>query len=79
MKDAINKPEHYLAGDIECINVMLATQGVKSVKGFCINCVIKYVFRHKQKNGLEDIKKAYWYLGKYIELSEKKCTTKYKI
>jgi hypothetical protein len=29
--------------------------------------VIKYVVRHKEKNGLEDLKKAQWYLNRLIE------------
>ena len=28
--------------------------------------IIKYVVRHKFKNGLEDLKKARWYLDKLI-------------
>ena len=36
--------------------------------------IIKYVCRHKEKNGLEDLKKAKWYLEKLIE-----CTKKWKI
>ena len=33
-------------------------------------CITKYVFRHKQKKGLEDLKKARHHLDKYIELLE---------
>ena len=33
-------------------------------------CITKYVFRHKHKNGLEDLKKARHHLDKYIELLE---------
>jgi hypothetical protein len=29
--------------------------------------IVKYVVRHKQKNGIEDLKKAKWYLEKLIE------------
>ena len=31
---------------------------------------LKYIYRHRNKNGVEDIKKADWYLKKYIELAE---------
>lgn len=31
---------------------------------------MKYIYRHKRKNGMEDIKKAIWYLNKYVELEE---------
>ena len=30
--------------------------------GFTEGCVVKYISRHKKKNGVEDIKKAIWYL-----------------
>tara|TARA_R100001480_G_scaffold42524_1_gene55276 strand:+ start:751 stop:957 length:207 start_codon:yes stop_codon:yes gene_type:complete len=33
--------------------------------------IVKYVVRHKQKNGLEDLKKAKWYLEKLIECTKK--------
>jgi hypothetical protein len=31
--------------------------------------VIKYVTRYKMKNGLEDLKKAQWYLNRLIEIT----------
>jgi len=33
---------------------------------------MKYLYRHNAKNGDEDIKKAAWYLNKYLEIAEKK-------
>ena len=33
--------------------------------------IVKYVVRHKQKNGLEDLEKAKWYLDKLIEITKK--------
>jgi len=33
--------------------------------------VIKYVMRWKDKNGIQDLKKAQHFLAKYIELAEK--------
>ena len=34
--------------------------------------VVKYVTRYKMKNGLEDLKKAQWYLNRIIENYNKK-------
>ena len=68
--DSINHPGHYESGKFECIDVMLETQGPEAVKNFCICNAFKYLYRHKRKNGIEDIKKADWYLKKYIELEE---------
>lgn len=71
MSDMVNHPPHYETGDIECIDVLVATQGVYSVQDFCVCNAMKYLYRHKRKNGVEDVEKAVWYLNKYLELEEK--------
>lgn len=70
MTDNVNHPAHYETGKFECIEVMLETQGVEAVLNFCQCNAFKYLYRAKRKNGLEDMKKAVWYLNKYIELKE---------
>jgi len=70
--DIVNHPGHYETGKFECIEVMQEALGVDAVKDFCICNAFKYIYRHKRKNGLEDIKKAKWYIDKFIELSEEK-------
>jgi hypothetical protein len=70
MADMVNHPEHYELGKFECIDVMAETQGTDSVLGFCICNAFKYLYRHNRKNGIEDIKKAKWYIDKYIEIKE---------
>ena len=35
--------------------------------GFCLGNVIKYVLRAKSKNGVEDLRKAAWYLQREID------------
>ena len=74
MKDNVNHPSHYETGKFECIEVMLETQGKEAVKNFCICNAFKYIYRHNNKNGVEDIKKAKWYLDKYIEIDESERT-----
>lgn len=69
--DNVNHPSHYETGNFECIDVMIETQGKEAVMDFCVCNAFKYIYRHNNKNGIEDIKKAKWYLDKYIELSEK--------
>ena len=71
MKDMVNHPSHYETGKFECIDVMLETQGEEAVKNFCLCNALKYIYRHQRKNGVEDIKKAKWYIDKFLELSEK--------
>jgi len=60
MKDAIN-PSHYQQGNIEVIDFIL-DQNLTYIEGN----IIKYVSRYKYKNGLEDLKKAQWYLNKLM-------------
>ena len=40
-------------------------------QGYCKGNVIKYVWRFREKNGLEDLKKAQVYRGWMIEAKEK--------
>ena len=68
MLDNVNHPAHYESGQFECIDVMLETQGAEAVKDFCICNAFKYLYRHRRKNGAEDIAKAKWYLDKYLEI-----------
>lgn len=65
--DPVNRPEHYTSGGIECIDAMTAAFGDETVKDFCLCNAFKYLWRHRQKNGVEDLKKARWYLNRLIE------------
>ena len=69
-KDPVNNPEHYTYGGVECIDAMIETQGPDAVFYFCTCNAFKYLWRHRHKNGLEDVEKAEWYLKKAIELAE---------
>lgn len=71
LADNINHPSHYKTCKFECIDIMLETQGIEAVKNFCICNAFKYLYRHKNKNGVEDIKKAIWYLNTYISMEDK--------
>jgi len=62
-QDNINQPPHYTQGNIECIDV------IEDWKlSYAEGNVLKYLCRYKHKNGLEDLKKAKWYLDKLISL-----------
>ena len=67
--EEINHPARYKAGKFECIDIMIDVFGANAVKNFCILNAFKYIWRSEKKNGIEDIKKAVWYLNKYIEIS----------
>ena len=71
MTDNVNSPRHYTAGDIEVIDYIQDNlQG--GFESYCIGSILKYISRYKNKNGIEDLKKARWYLNKIInELDDK--------
>jgi hypothetical protein len=52
MADNVNHPAHYETGKFECIDVMVETQGVEATQNFCVCNALKYVYRHKKKNGV---------------------------
>lgn len=72
MKDNIN-PSHYKQGKIECIDAIeSATINKKGLEAVCTANVIKYIWRCEEKGGIEDLKKAKWYLEKMISSMEQK-------
>lgn len=71
--DAVNHPSHYTQGGIECIKAIEASMPPDGFQDYCKGNVLKYVWRFRQKNGLEDLKKARVYLNWMIESVEKGC------
>ena len=71
MADNVNHPSHYETGKFECIEVMQEVFGTEAVQNFCVCNAFKYLYRHRRKNGKEDIEKALWYINKYLALEEK--------
>lgn len=70
MNDNVYHPKHY-EGTVECIDLIIETQGVEYAKAFCVCNAFKYLYRHNNKNGDEDIEKATWYLDKWKELKDR--------
>lgn len=69
--ESVNHPKHYNAGKIECIDALeSAVEGLSGIDAFCAANAIKYVWRHKQKNGNEDLRKAIWYIERLIKARE---------
>lgn len=68
--ESVNHPQHYKGGKYECIDVMVEVFGIEYVKGFCLCNAFKYLWRCKQKheNPDVDIKKAIWYLERYLSM-----------
>lgn len=70
--DNVNHPDHYKTGGIETIDYILAKLGKEGTISYCMGNVMKYTSRWQDKNGLEDLKKADWYLDYAISLLEQK-------
>ena len=70
-KDNVNKPNHYRKGNVECIDAIKSATGI-GYEYYLQGNILKYVWRHKHKNGLEDLLKAEWYLKELIKVKKKK-------
>lgn len=71
--DNVNHPAYYKTKNgLETIQVIEAfTEGLEGIEATDTGNVIKYICRWKKKNGLEDLKKAQWYLNHLINHVEK--------
>lgn len=72
--DPVNSPTHYQTGLIETIDSIKNILGHEKFQAYCIGNVIKYLSRYREKNGLEDLKKAETYIS-FIIKSYEECTT----
>lgn len=64
MTESVNHPSHYGGADnpYEAIKVIEAWQ-----LGFCDGNVVKYISRWRDKGGVDDLRKAAWYLDRFIK------------
>lgn len=73
MIDMVNRPAHYNKGRVECIDAIeVATSDLSGIEAVCTANAIKYLWRWKQKNGTEDLKKAQWYIEHLLERTDEK-------
>ena len=66
--DPVEKPVHYAAGSVECIDAIEAQMTPEEFRGYLKGNVVKYLWRERKKGGKESLKKAKWYLNKLIDL-----------
>ncbi|WP_311775085.1 DUF3310 domain-containing protein [Listeria seeligeri] len=66
--DNINNPAHYTSGGIETLDYIKAK--VADYPSYAVGNILKYVSRYEHKNGLEDLKKAQFYLNDLIKEME---------
>jgi len=64
--DMVNSPPHYNKAGIECIDAIRAATG-DGYEYYLQGNIMKYLWRYRYKNGVEDLQKAQWYLDKLVE------------
>ena len=70
LDDPVNSPKHYTQGEMEVITAIEGL-GLDYHQGN----VVKYVSRYRYKNGVEDLKKARWYIDRLIYIEEQRAIT----
>lgn len=71
-EDNVNHPSHYTFGKIEVMDYIEDKLSDVECEGYFVGNIIKYVSRFRKKNGIEDLKKAQWYLNRLISNMESK-------
>lgn len=71
--DMVNHPAHYkTSSGLEAIDVIEAfTEDLSGAEAVNTGNALKYLLRWKHKNGLEDLRKAKWYLKRLIKKVKK--------
>lgn len=64
--DNVNSPSHYGQGKIECIDYINDFLTKEEYIGYLRGNIAKYLHRWRYKNGIEDLKKANWYLDRLM-------------
>jgi hypothetical protein len=68
----VNHPKHYSGTKVECIDAIeSAISNKNGIEGFYVGQIIKYIWRFDQKNEIEDLEKARWYLNRLIKIKNK--------
>jgi len=66
-EDLVNSPKHYNQGDIECIDAIRAMLNPEEFIGYLRGNSLKYRWRFRYKNGVQDLDKAEWYENRLKE------------
>lgn len=65
--DLVNQPPHYNQGGVECIEAIKASMSAEEFQGYLKGNAIKYLWRYRHKNGVQDLQKANWYNTRLIQ------------
>ena len=74
-KDMVDNPPHYTRGNIECIDYIKDSMGPFGFSYFCEGNAKKYLHRFRDKNQIEDLRKALVYLQWLIDALQEKETS----
>ena len=66
-EDLVNSPPHYNKGAIECIDAIEAMLTHEEYVGYLRGNSLKYRWRFRYKNGIQDLEKAEWYEQRLME------------
>ena len=66
-EDLVNSPPHYNKGAIECIDAIEAMLTHEEYIGYLRGNSLKYRWRFRYKNGIQDLEKAEWYERRLME------------
>ena len=74
--DMISHPPHYTNAGTECSYCKTPIECIDVTRHmpFNIGNAMKYLWRYRDKNGIEDLKKAMWYIDDTIKMLEKGLT-----
>ena len=67
-EDLVNHPSHYTDGNIECIEAIEAQLTPEEYRGYLKGNVVKYIWREKNKGGIQSLQKAQWYLTRLVDI-----------
>ena len=73
-EDVVNHPPHYNKGGIECIDAIEAMLTQEEFIGYLRGNSLKYRWRFRYKNGIQDLEKAEWYEKKLMEILKENAT-----
>ena len=65
-RDNVNHPPHYNQAGIECLDAIEAATG-EGFEHYLQGNILKYLWRYRYKNGIEDLKKAQFYLDRLVK------------
>jgi len=69
--DLVNNPSHYSeTGVVECIEAIESQLTIEEYAGYLRGNCVKYLWRWKNKGGVQDLKKCKWYLERLIAMNE---------